>query len=168
MTRRPRAFTLVEVMVVVLVLAILASVAVPSLVGATAPLARPIADLIETDLRLGRLEALRSSEATILVVGEDRASWWLQPDGEPSRELALPATLRVFGSGTLDPYGGHRLVIALEGGDAPEGDVVVARFDPEGTRDESTIDFTLVSPLGEAELGVWRLEPRRTRLRDQE
>jgi hypothetical protein len=101
------------------------------------------------------------------VVGEDRSSWWLQPAGEPSRGQALPAALRVFGAGTLEPYAGHRVALEIDGDDPDVGDVVVARFDPEGTRDASAVAITLVSPLGESALDTWQLEPRRTRLRSE-
>ncbi len=167
MTRRPRAFTLVELIVVIAVVAILASIAIPTVAGAVTPLARPVAELIECDLRRARLESMGSARETLLVVGEDRDSWWLQPTGEVTSERALPAATRVFGSGTLGPFAGHRISIAINGSEAESGDVVIARFDAEGTRDAATVVVTLVSPIAEAEMESWRIEPRRTRLRSE-
>lgn len=167
-----RAFTLVEVLVVVIVLAILASVALPTLAGASAPIARPIADLLENDLRRARLEAMGSMRETVLAIGADRDSWWLQPAGDLNPELgrdrALAASLRVFGSGTLEPYAGHRLAVAVDGANLADGDAVLARFDDEGTRDASTARIALVSPIDEREIGSWSLESRRVRLREAE
>lgn len=182
--RRLRAFTLVEVLVVVIVLAILASVALPTLAGASAPIARPIADLLENDLRRARLEAMGSMRETVLAIGADRDSWWLQPTGGVGagqgsgvgpavapvlgRDLALAASLRVFGSGTLEPYAGHRLAVAIDGVDLADGDAILARFDDEGTRDASTARIALVSPIDQREIGNWSLDSRRVRLREAE
>lgn len=167
-TPRLRAFTLIEVLVVVLVLAILASVTLPTLAGAAAPIARPVAELLENDLRRGRLEAMGSMRETVLVIDAERDGWWLQPAAELSRERALAASLRVFGSGTLAPYAGHRLTVSVDGVDLADGDAVLARFDEEGTRDASTARIALVSPIDDGELGRWSLESRRVRLREAE
>lgn len=163
-----RAFTLIEILVVVAVIAILASVTLPTLAGATAPLARPIADLIEDDLRLARFEAMGSMRETVVVVGADRDRWWLQPAGELGAERALPATMRVIGLDTLTPYQGHRIAITVDGEDLPVGDAMFASFDSDGTRNDSTVRCALVSPLDQRELAAWRLEARRTRMREEQ
>ncbi|MFN9076552.1 MAG: prepilin-type N-terminal cleavage/methylation domain-containing protein, partial [bacterium] len=76
--RLMRAFTLIEILVVVAVIAILASVTLPTLAGATAPLARPSADLIEDDLRRGRGAGRAAWRAPGEEVGAYRARSRLQ------------------------------------------------------------------------------------------
>lgn len=162
------AFTLIEILVVVVILGILASLALPTLAGAVAPLSRPVADLIENDLRLARFDAMGSMRETVLVVGEDRRRWWLQPAGELSQERALPASVRALGFDTLKPFEAHRLSITVNGEDLPDGDAVLVRFDSEGTRNDTTVVLSLVSPVNDTEVARWRIDPRRTRLRDEE
>ena len=162
------AFTLIEILVVVVILGILASLALPTLAGAVAPLSRPVADLIENDLRLARFDAMGSMRETVLVVGEDRRRWWLQPAGELSQEDALPASLRALGFDSLKPFEAHRLSITVNGEDLPDGDAVLVRFDSEGTRNDTTVVLSLVSPVNDTEVARWRIDPRRTRLRDEE
>jgi prepilin-type N-terminal cleavage/methylation domain-containing protein len=167
-----RAFTLIELLVVVSIIAILAAVVVPRLSNAAAPMPRPVADVIEADLRRARIEAMSSLQPTQLVVSADRARWWLQPTGSLGDDLAIPSSLRAFGFGTLGPYGGYTLEIRIGGGLAPEGDVAIATFDDLGTRDSEEVEISLVAPQGEgtqiSELtdGVtWTLDAQRTRLR---
>jgi len=161
------AFSLIEILVVVVVLGILASLALPTLAGAVAPLSRPVADLIENDLRLARFDAMGSMRETVLVVGEDRRRWWLQPAGELSQERALPASVRALGFDTLKPFEAHRLSITVNGEELPDGDAVLVGFDSEGTRNDTTVVLSLVSPVNDTEVARWRIDPRRTRLRDE-
>ena len=161
------AFTLIEILVVVVVLGILASLALPTLAGAVAPLSRPVADLIENDLRLARFDAMGSMRETVLVVGEDRRRWWLQPAGELSQERALPASLRALGFDTLKPFEAHRLSVTVNGEELPDGDAVLVGFDSEGPRNDTTVVLSLVSPVNDTEVARWRIDPRRTRLRDE-
>ena len=166
--RRARAFTLIEILVVVTVMAILASIALPTLAGASAPLTRPIADLLENDLRLARFESMGSMRETVLVVGAERDRWWLQPAGELGADRALPPTLRIVGSDTLRPYEGHRLAITVNGEDLPDGDAVFASFDSDGTRNDSSVRCALTSPVDEGEIAAWRLDSRRIRMREEQ
>jgi prepilin-type N-terminal cleavage/methylation domain-containing protein len=162
--RRARAFTLVELLLVVVVLAIMASLVVPTLANAAAPLTDQLAALLEADLKRGRLNAMGTMQRTILVIGADRDRWWLQPTGDISQERAIDASLRMLGSGNLSSFDGHRLVVQLGGDDAPEGDVVVATFDLEGNRDTVEIGVALVAPQAEEPLVQWTVRPERTRV----
>jgi prepilin-type N-terminal cleavage/methylation domain-containing protein len=159
------AFTLVEVLIVILVLAILASLVLPSLANASTPLVRPIGDLLEADLRRARIESMGGLRETALVVGAERDRWWLQPLGALGEDRALPSSLRVFGSGSLRPYADHRLGLWRNGAALPAGDAIVAQFDLEGTRDDGAIGFALMDPTGSIELARWTLPPQRTRLK---
>lgn len=165
--RAARGFTLIEMLVVVVVMAILASVALPTLAGASAPLARPIADLLENDLRIARFEAMGSMRDTLLVVGEARDRWWLQPAGELEPARALPASLRVIGVDTLKPYEGHGISVLINGEEPADGAVILAQFDSEGTRNDTTIHIALTAAMSKSRLATWRLDPRRTRLREE-
>jgi prepilin-type N-terminal cleavage/methylation domain-containing protein len=168
------AFTLIEVLVVVSIIAILAAVVVPRLSSAATPAPRPVADVLEADLRRARIEAMSSLTPTQLVVSADRARWWLQPTGGLGDDQAIASSLRAFGFGTLGPYGGYTLEIRIGGDLAPEGDVAIATFDDLGTRDNQTVEVSLVAPqgegleistLGEGETTTWTLDAQRTRLR---
>lgn len=166
--RALRAFTLIELLIVIVVLAILASLALPTLAAATGPLARPIADLLENDLRLARLEAMGATRSTTLVIGASRDRWWLQPADEPAQERAFPATLRIIGADLLKAYEGHRLDVTVNDEELAAGDTAVALFSASGTRDDATIRLELHSPLEGGVLARWRVDPGRTRLRDDE
>jgi len=165
MNRRfAKAFTLVEILLVALILAVMASLVVPTLANASAPLNDQVSALIDADLRRGRLTAMGTMQRTVLVVGRDRDRWWLQPTGAISEDRAVEASLRVLGVGNLSPFDGHRLEIALAGAEAPAGDVVVATFDLEGNRDAGEIGIQLVGPQSDDPLAQWMVRPERTRV----
>lgn len=162
--RFAKAFTLVEILLVTLILAVMASLVVPTLANASAPLNGQVSALLDADLRRGRLNSMGAMQPTVLVVGRDRDRWWLQPAGVISEERALDASLRVLGTASLSPFGGHRLEVLLAGTEAPAGDVVVATFDLEGNRDAVEIGFQLVGPQSDNPLAQWTVRPERTRL----
>lgn len=165
MNRRfAKAFTLVEILLVALILAVMASLVVPTLANATAPLNDQVSALLDADLRRGRLNAMGAMQPTMLVVGRDRDRWWLQPTGPVSEDRAIEASLRVLGAGNLSPFDGHRLEILLAGTEAPVGDVVVAMFDLEGNRDAGEIGIQLVGPRSDGPLAQWTVRPERTRV----
>jgi prepilin-type N-terminal cleavage/methylation domain-containing protein len=166
--RGAHAFTLVELLLVVIVLAVAASFVVPTLANASAPIGEHLASLLESDLRRARLHSMGTLRSSILVVGADRDRWWLQPVGDIREDRAIEGSLRVFGMGNLGPFAGHRLEVALDGADAPEGSVAVATFDLEGNRDAREIGFALLAPDAEAPLARWTTRAERTRLVPQE
>jgi prepilin-type N-terminal cleavage/methylation domain-containing protein len=163
-SRLARAFTLVELLLVVLVLAVMASLVVPTLANALAPIAEHVAALLESDLRRARLHSMGTLRPSVLVVGADRDRWWLQPAGPISEDRALEGSLRVLGQGNLAPFTGHRLEVAFAGADAPEGNVVAATFDLEGNRDAREIGFALRPTDAEEPIARWTARPERTRL----
>lgn len=181
---RTRAFTLIELLVVVTVLAVLAAAALPGLANAATPAPRPVADLLEADLRRAKIEAMSALQPMQLVVAADRSRWWLQPLGSPNHDNATPASLRAFGFGALEPYRGFTLEVRIDGELAPSEDVPVALFNDLGSRDEREIQITLVPPVAALEGGdgnapsdggeassespidsTWRLEAQRSRFR---
>lgn len=160
-----RAFTLVEVLIVVLILGIMATLALPNLANATAPLTAPIGELLAEDLRRARLESMSLLKETVVVVGADRDRWWIQAAGELDEARALPSSLRILGTGNLRPYAAQRLEVALDGAPPPKGDAVLARFDIEGTRDDAALSIALVGASDDLELARWHVAPQRTRLK---
>jgi prepilin-type N-terminal cleavage/methylation domain-containing protein len=159
-----RAFTLVEVLIVVLLLGILASLVVPSLANATAPLPRTVADLLEADFRRARIEALGAVAQMQLVVGADRDRWWLQPAGQLDPSRALPTSLRVLGNGNLAPFAGLALEPTIDGVAATRGPVAFAVFTPEGLRTGSRLELALVARATGGTLIEWRVPPQRSQL----
>ena len=162
--RFAKAFTLVEILLVVMILAITASLIMPALASAIAPPVDQVGALLEADLRRGRLNAMGSMQQTVLVVGRDRDRWWLQPAGTVSQERAVASSPRVLGLGNLGAFDGHRLDVVLAGVDAAAGDVVIATFDLEGNRDGGEIGIRLLGPEAVEPLAQWTVRPERTRV----
>jgi prepilin-type N-terminal cleavage/methylation domain-containing protein len=162
--RFAKAFTLIEILLVALILAVMASLVVPTLASASAPLNEQVSALLDADLRRGRLNSMGAMQRTVLVVGRDRDRWWLQPAGAISEDRAIDASLRVLGIGNLAPFNDYRLEVSLAGTGAPAGDVVVATFDLEGNRDTGEIGFQLVGPESDKPLAEWMVRPERTRV----
>jgi len=144
--RRARAFSLMEMLVVVALLGVLASLVVPNLAGATTPLPREIGRVLELDLRRARIESIAAVREVQLVVGRQRDRWWLQPSGAIDARRALPSSHRVLGSGNLAPYGGLRLGVELDGAAPPNSDIVVFAFNSEGARDAVPVELSLFGP----------------------
>lgn len=159
-----RAFSLIEVLIVVLVLAILASLVVPSLANATAPLPRTIADLLEADFRRARTEAIGTVREMHMVVGADRDRWWLQPSGPLEPVRALPASMRVLGNDNLAPFAGIRLEPTIDGRTPSTGPVAFAIFSTEGLRSASRLELALVAAANAQTLIEWRVRPQRSQL----
>lgn len=159
-----RAFTLIELLLVVLILAVMASLVVPTLANASAPINDQISVTIESDLKRARLSAMGSMQPTVLVVGADRDRWWLQTAGTVSQDSALEGSLRVLGLGNLSPFTGHRLAVELGGTDARAGDVVVATFDIEGNRDGTEIGLGLLHEEADEPIARWTIRSERTRV----
>lgn len=164
--RRLRAFTLVEVMIVVLVVAILASLVVPSLASATAPLPRTIGDVLDADFRRARIEAVANVREMHVVVGADRDRWWIQPAGAARTAAALPSSLRILGTGNLASFDGLRIAPIVNGSPAARGAVAFAAFTAEGLRTNSRLEIELIAPAAEQPLARWRVEPQRSSLND--
>ncbi|MEY3142081.1 MAG: hypothetical protein RLY21_574 [Planctomycetota bacterium] len=163
-SRLTRAFTLVELLLVVLILAIMASLVVPTIANASAPINDQVSALLEADMKRGKLSAMGTLTPTVLVVGAERDRWWLQSAGKVSEESAIESSMRVLGRGNLSSFAGHRLEVTLAGDEAPNGDVVVATFDLEGGRDAVEVGFQLVGPNADEPLARWNVRPERTRV----
>jgi prepilin-type N-terminal cleavage/methylation domain-containing protein len=180
--RGARAFSLMEVLVVIALLGILASLVVPNLAGSTAPLPREIGRVLELDLRRARIESIAAVREVQLVVGRQRDRWWLQPSGAIDARRALPSSYRILGSGNLSPYAGFTLGVMLDGATPPSSDVVVCSFNSEGARDAVPVEISLIEPVvavasddmrgaaDAAEAPVvamrWRLAPQRSVLEE--
>ena len=171
----PTGFTLVEILIVAVILGILASVVVPSLGSASSPIPRPIADLLELDMRRARIESIGAVRETNLVIGKSRDSWWLQSVGKPDPTRALPSSMRQFGSGNLAPFAGHALEVKFDGAPAPDEEAVIAIFDENGTKSGVTVEIVLrpstrETPAGNDKdtsvLARWRIDPQRTTVTD--
>ena len=159
-----RAFTLIEILLVVLVVAILASLVIPNLANATAPLPRTIADLLEADFRRARTEAIGTVREMHMVLDADRDRWWLQPSGPVDQARALPASMRVLGQGNLASFAGLRLEPTIDGRTAPTGAVAFAIFGTDGLRTNSRLELALVASAGAETLIQWRVQPQRSQV----
>ena len=159
-------FTIVELLLVVIALGVIASLVVPSLANATAPIPRPIADLLQHDLRRARIESIGSVREMQLIIGQERDRWWLQPASAPDANAALLSSLRVLGQGNLAPFEGLRFELRVDGATPPRAHTPIATYSSQGARDRRQVDLTLLQPLDERAIARWRLEPQRSRLID--
>ena len=168
--RRPlqRAFTLVELMVVVALLAILATLVAPGLVNASAPLPQTILSTIEIDMRRACIEALGRLEPVAVGLSGDRTSWWIATVARPDEPI--PGTTRILGNGSLQPFKDYTLAVTVNGEDPSLGDARIVTFNTVGARDSGVVTLRLInSPLKsltstDADTEPqWRLESERTR-----
>jgi prepilin-type N-terminal cleavage/methylation domain-containing protein len=162
------AFTLVEVLIVVVIMAILATVVAPRLANATAPLPQVIASTLEIDMRRAAVEATGRLRPVSIVIGADRASWWIAESATPSD--AIVGTARYLGVGALAPFAGFTLDVDIDGMELEPGDAVLCTLNSVGTRDTRTVTLRLTSTeAGSAEALVadpvveWLLAPERSR-----
>lgn len=162
--RRAAGFTLIEVLIVVFIVAILASLVVPSLANAAAPLPRTVGDLLEADFRRARIESITAVRDIQAVVAADRDRWWLQATGPLDPRSALPNSLRILGSGNLAPFAGVRLEPKVDGTAVPRGATAFALFSPEGLRSASALEISLVTGTEPVELMRWTVAPQRAQL----
>lgn len=158
----PRGFTLVEIMIVVLILAILATVTTPALLSATTPLPQSMIEVVEIDMRRARIEAIARIQPVHLIVGAGRDRWWL---ANSSTDLTpIDGTERILGVGALGPFAGYRLEVRVNGGAIPSGNQVIAQFDAVGTRDNGEVRISLfTADSGAHQAGSWFVEPERTK-----
>jgi len=166
--QRMRGFTLVELLIVAVVLAVLAAIVVPTLGNATAPLPRPLADLIEHDLRRARIESIGQVREMLVVVGRERDRWWIQTADAAGAQGALPNSVRILGRGTLAPFEGLALELRVDGATPPSADALIAAYTAQGVRDNRTVDVTLVHQAADEPVARWRIAPQRSRLQDIE
>jgi prepilin-type N-terminal cleavage/methylation domain-containing protein len=159
-----RGFSLIEILIVVFVLAILASLVVPSLANATTPLPRTIADLLEADFRRARTEAIGTVREMHMVVGADRDRWWLQPAGQLDSARAVPTSVRILGNGNLAPFAGIRLEPTIDGRAPGTGATAFAIFSTEGLRSSTRLELDLIDAANGRTLIEWRVQPQRSQL----
>jgi prepilin-type N-terminal cleavage/methylation domain-containing protein len=160
-----RAFTLVEVLVVVTIIAILAAVVMPNLASAASPMPGTIARVLEVDMRRASIEAIGRVEAVVLVVTEERDGWWIAE--QDALATPIPGTFRRLGSGPLEPFAGYTLEIDADGTPLSPGDVMVAGFDSVGARDPRTLEVRLMAPETPDAVATWFLEAQCTKFMSQ-
>jgi prepilin-type N-terminal cleavage/methylation domain-containing protein len=161
---RRRGFSFVEVIVVVGILGIFASLVIPGLASARLPIAAPIEHALEADLRHARTEAIARARPVVLVVARDGSGWWIASETNPGEPI--DATLRTFGRGAFSELEGATIAASLDGDDPAEGseaNPILARFDATGARDVATASLVLRDANG-ARAATWTLPPGRTRL----
>ncbi|MFM1868541.1 MAG: hypothetical protein RL591_1949 [Planctomycetota bacterium] len=170
-----RAFSFVEVLVVVGILGLFAALVIPRLASARLPLATPVENTLEADLRLARTEAIARSKPIVFVVAEGGDAWWIADATTPSEPI--DRTRREFGRGALTELHGVTIEVAnvvpnmeLESELVPSEDArhadgvsVVATFDALGTRDNDVVYFTARDERG-LRFAHWTLPAGRTRL----
>lgn len=157
MTRRAvRGFTFVELAVVVGIVAVFATLVIPSLAGASRPTGRPFQTLLESDLQRARTESVVRGEGIVVIADADGLGWRIARERDPG--TPLDGVARRIGKTVLAPFKGCTLTVKGE-----ESDGTIARYDALGTRDGAEPALLLRDPAGET-IGSWTLPAGRTRL----
>ena len=160
-----RAFTMLEMLLVIGLLGLFASVVIPGMSGAQFSSAPLVEGALDADLRLARTEAIARARAVVFVCASDGSAWWIADNASP--DIPFDGTLREFGRGTLNTAARATLHITTGDGSSIRVDNkdarVVARFDALGSRDDNALEFVLHNAEG-SQVGAWSLAAGRTRL----
>jgi prepilin-type N-terminal cleavage/methylation domain-containing protein len=171
--RLARAFTLVEVLIVVTLLAILATLVAPGLANATAPLPQTVVSTLEIDMRRASIEAIGRLTPVALVVSADRNGWWVAE--RANLGTPIPGTTRILGNGSLGPFAGYVVDVTVDGVEPAPGDAILCEFNTVGARSGTVLMLQLrpsaagsLDAAGNDAMGLdvstaWRLESERTR-----
>ncbi|MBK8270845.1 MAG: prepilin-type N-terminal cleavage/methylation domain-containing protein [Planctomycetes bacterium] len=158
------AFTLMELMVVVVIAAILFAASVPDSDAVTKEGARQFTEKLEADLSYARtLTIADPSDPTILKMDPDTNSYWLAKESAPNTPITNPATKKPYfvqtGKGSTAPGALKRLEIVAT---AFEGDQVL-KFNSVGTLDQQTNAVVRVK-IGDSVFDV-DVNPQSTRVK---
>ncbi len=167
-----RAFTLIEMLVVIGLLSLFATIVIPGLSAARLSSAPLLEGALDADLRLARSEALARGREVLMMHADDGTAWWLAESANP--DVPLEGTLRELGRGTLNSASHATLAMvtsdesltAISHGGSYGVAHGVARFDALGSRDEGTLEITLTEKGAASE--SWTLAAGRTRLHRDE
>ena len=157
-----RAFTMLELLLVVGLLTLFASIVIPGLSSAPESIAPPVEAALDADLRLARTEAIARAQPVVLATSMNGDSWWIAARETP--DVPIEGSLREFGRGTLVAARGAELHVQGESVRETANTLIVAQFDALGSRDEGALVLSLQSAGGKP-LTEWTLAAGRTRLR---
>ena len=123
---RWRGFSIVEVLIVVMVIAIAAALAVPRMRDSEAAQLRSAANLLLADLSYAQAESItHATDTRLLVLGANNKTYWIAAKSKPNDPITNPADRLpykvVFGESRASALGKVTIFSSAVGGDARLG-----------------------------------------------
>ena len=141
MRRRPNAFTLIELTIVLLIISISAAIVFPKLTAGLVQRAqlRSSVNRIAAFAEYAHQQAACTRQTHVLCLNLEKRTYWVAC--QPSDEQIVPAVDTSSLKGHL-PEEVELAGVSLRGEDTGSQDVVAIRFSPQGWADPAIIDLT--------------------------